>query len=72
MNRKGYGWTTLMSKAFWENLRREPVYHGHYVTRDYATQDISEYIEVFYARERRHSTLSYHSPVEYDARTDVA
>ena len=34
-------------------------------TREEATQDIFEYIEVFYNRKRRHSTLGYDSPAEY-------
>lgn len=46
---------------------RELVYHRHD-----ATQDIFEYIEVFYNRTRRHSTLGYYSPAEFDARTAVA
>ncbi|MEO7863086.1 MAG: IS3 family transposase, partial [Nitrospirales bacterium] len=46
--------------------------HRHYATREEATQDIFEYIEVFYNRQRRHSTLGYHSPAEYEARTVVA
>ncbi len=33
---------------------------------------IFEYIEVFYNRQRRHSTLGYHSPAEYEARAAVA
>jgi transposase InsO family protein len=48
------------------------VYHRHYTTRDEATQDIFEYIEVFYNRRRRHSTLGYYSPAEFEARTAVA
>ena len=48
------------------------MYHRHYTTREATTQDIFEYIEVFYNRQRRHSTLGYHSPAEYEARTAVA
>ena len=51
---------------------REFVYHRHYTTRDEATQDIFEYIEVFYNRRRRHSTLGYYSPAEFESRTAVA
>ncbi len=43
-----------------------------YRTRDEATQDIFEYIEVFYNRLRRHSTLGYSSPAEFEARAAVA
>lgn len=44
----------------------ELVDHRHYATRDEAKQDIFEYIEVFYNRQRRHSTLGYRSPAEYE------
>ena len=50
----------------------ELIYHRHYATRDEATQDIFEYIEVFYNRQRRHSPLGYDSPAEYEARAAVA
>ncbi|MBK9308344.1 MAG: IS3 family transposase [Nitrospira sp.] len=50
----------------------ELVYHRHYITRDEAMQEIFEYIEVFYNRQRRHSTLGYKSPAEYEARAAVA
>ncbi len=50
---------------------REFVYHRHDATRDEATQDIFEYIEVFYNRRRRHSTLGYYSPAKFEARTAV-
>jgi transposase InsO family protein len=48
------------------------VYHWHDATRDEATQDIFEYIELFYNRRRRHSTPGYYSPAEFEARTAVA
>lgn len=59
---------TYGSPSIWCEL----VYHRHDATRAEATQDIFEYIEVFYNRTRRHSTLGYHSPVEYESRTAVA
>jgi putative transposase len=52
--------------------KRELVYHRHYTTREEAKQDIFEYIKVFYNRLRRHSTLGYYSPAEFEARTAVA
>ena len=48
------------------------MYHRHYATRNEATQDIFEYIEVFYNRKRCHAALSYDSPAEYEARKAVA
>ena len=72
MSRKGNCWDNACVESFFGTLKRELVSHRRYVTRDEATQDIFEYIEVFYNRKRRHSTLGYDSPAEYEARTAVA
>ena len=72
MSRRGNCWDNACVESFFGTLKRELVYHRQYRTRDEATQDIFEYIEVFYNRLRRHSTLGYHSPAEFEARTAVA
>ena len=72
MSRKGNCWDNACIESFFGTLKRELVYHRHYATREEATQDIFEYIEVFYNRQRRHSTLGYNSPAEFEARTAVA
>ena len=72
MSRTGNCWDNACVESFFGTLTRELVYQRHYATRDDATRDIFEYIEVFYNRKRRHSTLGYDSPVEYEARTAVA
>ncbi len=72
MSRKGNCWDNACVESFFGTLKRELVYHRHYATRDEAKQDIFEYIEVFYNRQRRHSTLGYDSPAEYEARKAVA
>lgn len=72
MSRKGNCWDNACVESFFGTLKRELVYHRQYATRSEATQDIFEYIEVFYNRQRRHSTLGYHSPAEYEARAAVA
>lgn len=72
MSRTGNCWDNACVESFFGTLKRELVYHRHYTTRDEAIQDIFEYIEVFYNRQRRHSTLGYHSPAEYEARAAVA
>ena len=72
MSRTGNCWDNACVESFFGTLKRELVYHRHYATRDDAKQDIFEYIEVFYNRKRRHSTLGYASPAEYEARTAVA
>ena len=72
MSRKGNCWDNACVESFFGTLKRELVYHRHYTTREDATQDIFEYIEVFYNRKRRHSTLGDDSPAEYAARAEVA
>jgi putative transposase len=72
MSRKGNCWDNACVESFFGTLKRELVYHRRYMTRAEATQDIFEYIEVFYNRQRRHSTLGNDSPAEYEARTAVA
>jgi putative transposase len=72
MSRRGNCWDNACVESFFGTLKRELVYHRQYRTRDEATQDIFEYIEVFYNRLRRHSTLGYYSPAEFEAGTAVA
>ena len=72
MSRRGNCWDNACVESFFGTLKRELIYHRQYRTRDEATQDIFEYIEVFYNRRRRHSTLGYESPAEFEARTAVA
>lgn len=72
MSRTGNCCDNACVESFFGTLKRELVYHRHYETREDAIQDIFEYIEVFYMRKRRHSTLGYDSPAEYEARTAVA
>jgi transposase InsO family protein len=51
-----------MIESFWATLKKELIFHTHFKTRDEARLAIFEYIEVFYNRERLHSSLLYQSP----------
>ncbi|HZI75622.1 MAG TPA: IS3 family transposase [Gemmatimonadales bacterium] len=53
-------------ESFFHSLKTEQVHHCDYQTRDEARRDIFEYIEVFYNRQRRHSTLGYLSPAQFE------
>ncbi len=72
MSRRGNCWDNACVESFFGTLKRELIYHRQYRTREEATQEIFEYMEVFYNRRRRHSTLGYDSPAEFEARTAVA
>ena len=57
---------------FFPHAETELVHHRRYRTREDATQEVFEWIEVFYNRVRRHSTLGYHSPAEFEKMTTGA
>ena len=65
MSRRGNCYDNAPMESFWGTLKNELVYHQHYRTRQEAVRDITEYIEVFYNRERRQKRLGYLSPVAY-------
>jgi transposase InsO family protein len=72
MSRKGNCWDNACVESFFGTLKKELVHDRRYLTREEAKQDIFEYIEVFYNRQRRHSTLGYRSPAEFEAMNQVA
>ena len=66
MSRKGNCWDNAVAESFFHTLKTGLVNHKRYLTREEAKQDIFEYIEVFYNRQRLHSTNDYWSPVDYE------
>jgi transposase InsO family protein len=52
-------------ESFWGILKQELVHHRHYRTRREAMAEITEYIEIFYNRQRLQAGLGYLSPVAY-------
>lgn len=66
MSRKGDCWDNAPMESFYRTLKVELVYWEDCQTRDEAQRSIVEFIETFYNRRRRHSTLGYVSPVEYE------
>ena len=63
MSRKGNCWDNAPSESFFHTLKTELTHHKRYQTRLEAKQEIFEYIEVFYSRQRRHSTIGYQTPM---------
>jgi len=72
MSRKGNCWDNAVMESFYRTLKVELIYPKKYETRIEARRDIFEYIEIFYNRERLHSSFGYHSPEEYEKMTMVA
>lgn len=66
MSRKGDCWDNAVSESFFHSLKTELVHHERFKTRAEANQAIFQYIEVFYNRQRLHSTNNYMSPVNYE------
>lgn len=66
MSRKGNCYDNAVAESFFHTLKTEHVYDYRYETRSEARQSIFEYIEMFYNRQRRHSTLGYRSPVSFE------
>ena len=67
MSRRGNCYDNAVMESFFGTLKTECVHHLEFTTREQAQQALFEYIEVFYNRKRRHSTLGYQSPAEYEA-----
>ena len=65
MSRKGNCWDNAPTESFFNSLKNERVYGTRYATHDEARADLFDYIEVFYNRSRRHSTLGYQSPTQF-------
>ena len=72
MSRKANCWDNACVESFFATLKKELIHHRRYATREQAKQDVFEWIEVFYNRQRRHSTLGYCSPAEFEAMSKVA
>lgn len=66
MSRKGNCWDNAVAESFFSTLKTE--LSGAYKTHADARRAIFEYIEVFYNRKRRHSSLGYLTPAEFEAR----
>ena len=55
-------------ESFWGTLKQELVHHRHYGSRREAVRDITEYVEIFYNRQRRQARLGFLSPAAYEKR----
>jgi putative transposase len=72
MSRTGNCYDNAAMESFFHTLKTELVYREHYATREQARRSVFDYIEVFYNRQRRHSTLGYATPAEFEKQGKVA
>lgn len=66
MSRRGNRWDNAPIESFFASLRKELIRGETYATREQALARVLKYIEVFLNRIRRHSSLGYKSPAEYE------
>ena len=67
-SRIGDCWDNAVAESFFHTLKVERLHGRQYTTRREAQADLFEFIEVWYNRKRRHSTLGYSSPAEFERR----
>jgi putative transposase len=65
MSRRGNCWDNAATESFFNSLKNERVHGSRYRTHAAAKADVFEYIEMFYNRVRRHSTLGQISPERF-------
>lgn len=72
MSRKGDCWDNAPMESFFHTLKAELVMHRDYHSCEEAKSDLFEYIEVFYNRQRRHSSIRYEAPLAFEKTTTLA
>ena len=68
MSGRGSCFDNAPMESLWGTLKQELVHHRHYSSRQEAIRDITEYIEIFYNRQRRQARLGFLSPAAYAQR----
>ncbi len=66
MSRRGNCWDNACAESFFNSLKTELIGKHVFTSRDQAQSSLFEYMEVFYNRQRLHSTLDYLTPDEYE------
>src|SRR6202451_3491799 len=72
MSRSGNVWDNAAMESFFSSLKTERIGRKVYLSRDEARADVFDYIERFYNTVRRHSTIGYLSPVEFERKIGLA
>ncbi len=72
MSRVGMPYDNAAAESFFSSLKNELTHHEQFTTIDEARHKLFDYIEVFYNRQRKHQSLGYRSPVEFERLRKVA
>jgi putative transposase len=70
MSSTGNCYDNAITETFFHTLKTEWIYQNKYQTREEAKKSVFQYIEIFYNRQRLHSSLNYLSPIEFELKTD--
>ena len=66
MSRRANCWDNAVAESFFGTLKNELIYRRPWLTREQASDAIGEYIEIFYNRIRRHTTIGSVSPAKFE------
>ena len=66
LSRQGNCWDNAAMESFFSSMKTERTARKTYRSRDEAKADVFDYIERFYNAKRRHSTIGYVSPIDYE------
>ncbi len=69
MSRRGNCYDNAVMESFFHTLKTELINRTKFKTRQVARRSILEYVEIFYYRQRLHSSIGYYSPMEYKEMT---
>lgn len=72
MSRRGNCWDNAVAESFFSTLTKELLGEETFTTRAEGIAALFEFIEVWYNRQRRHSSLGYRSPMDYEAELQKA
>ncbi len=72
MSRPGNCWDNAAMERFFSSLKTERTARKTYRIRDESKADVFDYIECFYNPKRRHSTIGYMSPMDFEAKAGLA
>lgn len=66
MSRRGNCWDNAVAESFFHSLKTQLIYHQRFQNRDEAERILFWYIEIYYNRQRKHSTNGYIAPALYE------
>lgn len=72
MSRKGNCWDNAVAESFFSIIKSELIHHERFKDRNDTLPALFEYIEVYYNRKRKHSTLDYKTPAQVEGSIKTA